>query len=132
MARALLARPELLLLDEPTASLDARNEGLLRRPWPRRRTTARCWSWRTGCPRCSTATRSSCSTGAGSSPAGPMPSWWTAARCTASSPPPSSSCDEGPSSSPPLAGSRRAPGRGPARSGDGGFSRPSPLPWRCP
>ena len=27
---SLLARPELLLLDEPTASLDARNEGLLR------------------------------------------------------------------------------------------------------
>ena len=90
IARSLLARPALLLLDEPTASLDARNEQLLRETLAAAAPTGRCSSWRTGCPPCSTATRSWCSTAAGWSPAARTRSCSTPARSTGSSPRPSS------------------------------------------
>ena len=60
-------------------------------PSPLRRPTARCWWSPTGCPPCSTATRSWCSTPAGWSPAARTPSWSTPAPSTASWRPPSCS-----------------------------------------
>ena len=123
IARSLLARPALLLLDEPTASLDARNEDLLRRTLAAAAPTGRCSWWRTGSPRWSTATGSSSGTAAGWSPPAPTRSCWTPVRSTASSPPPSSSSEHrlrstwnstcAPESAP---GALRDRGAGPARS----------------
>ena len=83
------------------------------RPSPRPRPTGRCWSWRTGCRPCSTATRSWSSTRAGWSLAARTRSWSTPARSTGSWRPPSYWSE--------LLGPTRGPRRGP-RGGSGGLS----------
>ena len=89
IARSLLARPALLLLDEPTASLDARNEGLLRDTLA---AAAADRALLVVAHRLSTVLDSDqiVVLDAGRVvAAAPTRSWWTAARSTASSPPPS-------------------------------------------
>ncbi|MFC9982868.1 hypothetical protein [Gordonia sp. NPDC127522] len=83
MARALLARPEVLLLDEATAQLDARTESAITAAIYNCPHTERSSPSPTACPRSLTPTTSSFSTTAPSAPKAHTPNSSTRTLCTA-------------------------------------------------